>query len=41
MEGSEPLVNAFMLFVTSVSSPGGEPSIKEETIAVDMAGVVV
>lgn len=25
-----------MLLTTSVSSPGGEPSMKEETIAVDI-----
>lgn len=41
MEGSESAVSAFILFVTSVSSPGGEPSMKEETMAVDMAGAVV
>lgn len=39
MEGSESDVSAFMLFATSVSSPGGEPSMKEETIEVDILGV--
>ncbi|MBA7489971.1 hypothetical protein ES702_00505 [subsurface metagenome] len=29
-----------MLFATSVSSPGGEPSMKEETMAVDILDVV-
>lgn len=41
MEGSESAISAFILFETSVSSPGGDPSMKEETIAADMVGVVV
>ena len=32
-------MSAFILFATSVSSPGGEPSMKEETMAVDILDV--
>lgn len=33
--GSESLVKAFMPFTTSLSSPGGAPSMKEDAIEVE------
>lgn len=40
IEGSESAVNAFILFTTSLSSPGGEPSMKDETMDVDIANAL-